>query len=77
MKKPNNQQIGLRIYDMHCGACALTVQNAIYKVPGVKRVKISRRRKQALVTVEPGSSVRAAELIAAVEATGYRAERDQ
>jgi copper chaperone CopZ len=72
--KREGKQIELVVHDMHCGHCELTVKDALRKVAGVQHVKVSRRRKQAVVTVDPQREVTADDLITAVTATGYRAE---
>jgi copper chaperone CopZ len=66
--------IEIAIYEMRCGHCELTVKNALRGMEGVKKVRVSRFRKRALVTLEPDRQVLVQDLIAAVNTTGYRAE---
>jgi copper chaperone CopZ len=66
--------IEIAIYEMRCGHCELTVKNALRAIEGVKKVRVSRFRKRARVTLESGRDVSVQDLIAAVNATGYRAE---
>jgi len=61
----------LRIEDMSCGHCAVTVQEALLSVKAVKKAKVSLRKKEAKVIADP--AVRTEDLIKAVGATGYRA----
>jgi copper chaperone CopZ len=72
-KKSEGKRIELVVHDMHCGHCELTVKQALRKVPGVQSVKVSSRRKHAVVTVDPEQRVTPQDLIGAVEETGYRA----
>jgi copper chaperone len=39
----------LRVEGMSCGHCEIAVQDAVRKLPGIKKVKASRRRKEAVV----------------------------
>jgi copper chaperone CopZ len=60
---------------MHCGYCEVVVKDAIRKVDGVQSVKLNRHKNRALVAMAPGKEVSVDTLIAAVNETGYRAER--
>jgi copper chaperone len=63
--------IDLKVDGMSCGHCVRSVKEVLEAVPGVKSVS---------VTLEPGSArvegegVSAADLVAAVEEEGYRAQ---
>jgi copper chaperone CopZ len=66
--------VEIAVYGMRCGHCELTVKHALEELQGVKKVKVRRSRKSALITLEPNRQVSVRDLIAAVNATGYRAE---
>ncbi|HWQ51051.1 MAG TPA: cation transporter [Terriglobales bacterium] len=66
------EKIVLKVEGMSCGHCELAVQDAVRKLPGVKKVKASRRKNAAEVEYDP-SEVTAAQLVKAVNDTGYRA----
>jgi copper ion binding protein len=57
---------------MHCGGCVGTVTEALEKVPGVKTVKVSLEKEQAVVTYDK-AKVEAQALVKAIDATGYKA----
>lgn len=38
---------------MSCGHCEIAVQDAIRKLPGIKKAKASKRKKQAAVEYDP------------------------
>ncbi|HWP79126.1 MAG TPA: cation transporter [Candidatus Acidoferrum sp.] len=66
------EKIVLKVEGMSCGHCEIAVQDAVRRLPGIKKVKASRRRKEAEVEYEP-SEVTAAQLVKAINDTGYRA----
>ena len=55
---------------MFCGHCEIAVQDAIRKLPGVKKAKASKRKKQAVVEYDE-SQVDRAQIETAIEQTGY------
>ena len=65
------QTVRLRIDGMGCEGCVATVDAALRKVPGVRRVTVDRAAGTAEVEVE--SPVDTASLVAAVERAGYDA----
>lgn len=71
--KSKEEVVRLRVEGMSCGHCVGRVTQALRGVRGVRAVTVSLERKEAVVTVDPGSVDRA-ELVRAVEAAGYRAE---
>jgi copper chaperone CopZ len=73
-KRREGKQIALVVHDMRCAQCEASVKLALRKVAGVRRVQVNRRRKQVAVTVDPERPVTTEELVAAVTASGYRAE---
>jgi copper chaperone len=55
---------------MTCGGCALSVEKALQRVPGVKKVVVSLPEKQAVVE---GEGLVRARLASAVEEAGFEA----
>lgn len=73
-RKPGQKSIELTVNDMRCNHCEAAVKTALKKVPGVKYVKVSRRRKRAVITLDSTQVVPTTTLVTAVTAAGYRAE---
>lgn len=57
---------------MHCAACALTIEDALRRVPGVERAEVSAATQRARVVWHP-SRVLPSQWMAAVERAGYQA----
>lgn len=62
----------IRVEGMSCGHCELAVQDAIRKLPGIKKAKASKRKKQAVVDYDE-AAVSLAQILDAVNASGYDA----
>ena len=61
----------LNVGGMSCSHCEIAVQDAVRKLPGIKKVKASRRKKE--VSVDYDASLVALEsIINAINSTGYR-----
>ncbi|WP_081071839.1 heavy metal translocating P-type ATPase [Burkholderia territorii] len=65
------QTIELAIEGMHCGGCTGRVQRALAAVPGVVEAAVDLDAHAATVTAQ--DTVEPAQLVAAVDAAGYRA----
>ncbi|NUY30393.1 copper-translocating P-type ATPase [Paraburkholderia sp. JPY303] len=63
----------LEIGGMTCAACALRVEKALAKVPGVARASVNLATETAIVHQQGTASADAAALIAAVRKAGYEA----
>ncbi|WP_321914341.1 heavy metal translocating P-type ATPase [Paraburkholderia sp. J11-2] len=61
----------LEVHGMTCASCAMRVEKALAKVPGVTRASVNLATEKA--TVEASGGVAAATLVAAVEKAGYEA----
>lgn len=61
-------EIKLGIEGMSCGGCVLSVEKALGRVPGVKKVTVSLEKKEAVVE---GDALDRARLAGAVEDAGY------
>jgi copper chaperone CopZ len=72
-KKEKSRQIEITIEDMVCGHCEIHVQRAINKLKGVKKSKVSKSKKNAIITLKKGAEVDIDEILKAVNATGYKA----
>jgi P-type Cu2+ transporter len=57
---------------MYCATCALTIEDALRKVPGVQQVEVSAAARRARV-VWASSQVKPSQWIEAVQQAGYRA----
>jgi copper chaperone len=64
------EKLILRVEDMSCGHCEITLQEAVRKLPGIKKVKASRRKKAVSADYDP-ACVSPEQIAAAVKATGY------
>jgi copper chaperone len=60
----------LKVDGMSCGHCEIAVQDAVRKLPGIKKVKASKRKKEAVVEYDSGA-VTLAQIRAAISETGY------
>ncbi|WP_081065436.1 heavy metal translocating P-type ATPase [Burkholderia territorii] len=65
------QTIELAIEGMHCGGCTGRVQRALAAVPGVVEAAVDLDAHAATITAQ--DTVEPAQLVAAVDAAGYRA----
>jgi copper chaperone len=62
----------LRVEGMSCGHCEIAVQDAVRKLPGIGKVKASKRKKE--ITVEyDAAAVTREQIAAAIESIGYSA----
>lgn len=67
----------LEVVGMTCEGCAVGVQQALRKVPGVFQVDASYARSEAVVKAQPGSAIQPEALIQAVRDAGYEARLKQ
>ncbi|HXF45531.1 MAG TPA: copper ion binding protein, partial [Burkholderiaceae bacterium] len=70
------ERLLLAVEDMTCASCVARVEKALAAVPGVLAARVNLASERATVDVIRGA-VTGGELIAAVEAAGYRARRVQ
>ena len=71
----SQRRIGLGLSGMYCAACAITIEDALRKVPGVSDVQVQSASQRARILVDP-SRVKLSELVVAVQEVGYRAWPD-
>ena len=67
------RRVILKVGGMTCGGCAVTVEQALLKVPGVMAARVSFEEGRAVVTVDPASPAPAQSLVGAVAWSGYTA----
>ncbi len=66
------RRVVVSVDGLSCVTCEIPVRHALRKVDGVKSVEVSAATKIATVEYEP-SKTNAEQLVAAINATGYRA----
>lgn len=66
------EKLILKVEGMACGHCEISVQDAVRKLPGIKKAKASKRKKEAIVEYDP-ALVTPEQIIKAINDTGYRA----
>jgi len=69
MLKESSKKEQFGIIGMHCVSCALTIEQTLKKIPGVKNATVNFTSEKVLIEHE---NVPADELIKAVEKTGYK-----
>ncbi|MEX3629554.1 MAG: heavy metal translocating P-type ATPase [Burkholderia sp.] len=67
--------VALRVTGMTCGGCARRVEKALAAVPGVAQAKVDLAATRAEVAFAAGAEVDAQDLVAAIAAASYQAER--
>jgi copper ion binding protein len=65
------ESVVIGVDGMSCSHCELTIQDAVRKLAGVKKVKANRRKKAASVTFDR-EVVTIEDIIEAIKATGYQ-----
>ncbi|MDR0446345.1 MAG: copper ion binding protein [Oscillospiraceae bacterium] len=65
------EKIILTVEGMSCGHCEIAVQDAVRQLPGIKKVKARRRRKEAMVEYDP-AAVSTEQIAKAINDTGYQ-----
>ena len=66
------QKASLSLYGMHCSSCAILIERAIKKVPGVMSANVNFAAEKASVIFN-GSLSKNKDLIAAIQRAGYKA----
>ncbi|MDR1952817.1 MAG: cation transporter [Elusimicrobiota bacterium] len=65
------KKITLRVDGMSCGYCEIVIQDAVRKLPGIKKVKADRRKKEVGAEFD-AALVTAGAIVGAINGTGYR-----
>lgn len=74
-RKEESEIFELRVDDMRCANCEVSVKLALRKVDGVRQVKVNRIQKRVIVRVDGKSGVTFEDLVSALEQVGYPAGR--
>ena len=69
------QKKTLRVLDMHCSNCAITIESLEDDLPGVKSISASYQKGQMVVEFDE-RLIRAEEIVEAVKQKGYTASLD-
>lgn len=64
--------LAFRIEGMHCGSCALLIDDALEDLPGVHSTQTTFKQRRSTVELDPGQSS-PEDVIATIEELGYRA----
>lgn len=62
----------INVEGMSCGHCEIAVQDAVHKLPGIKKVKASKGKKVATVEYDETQLTRD-QIVQAIAQTGYTA----
>ena len=65
--------INLKVDGMTCEHCEMKVEKALSALPGVKKVKIDRSKKNADISISKSADIQVQAMIDAVTAAGYTA----
>jgi len=65
-------RVTVSVEGLSCVTCEIPVRHALRKIDGVKSVQVNAATKTAVVDYDPGKTD-PAQLIAAINSTGYRA----
>lgn len=65
--------IVLAISGMHCASCGMLIDEAVEDLPGVRHSRTDMKAERTTVELDD-SAVGPAEVVAAIEAEGYRAQ---
>ncbi|MFC4377324.1 heavy-metal-associated domain-containing protein [Nocardia halotolerans] len=65
-----------RIEGMHCGSCALLIDDTLEDLPGVRSTRTSMRKARTTVDIDPAVTS-PDQVILAIGELGYRAVRDE
>ncbi|MDR2650172.1 MAG: cation transporter [Clostridiales bacterium] len=60
----------IRVDGMSCSHCEIAIQDAVRKLPGIKKVKANRRKKEVSLVYE-ASLVTSEQITEAINDTGY------
>jgi copper chaperone CopZ len=61
----------LRVEGMVCGHCEIAIADAVRKLPGIKKAKASKRKKEVSVEYDAALTTKD-DIIAAIGGTGYQ-----
>lgn len=64
------EKIVLLVDGMSCGHCEIAIQDAVRKLPGIKKVKANKRKKEVAVEFDT-ASIAQEQIVDAINGTGY------
>ncbi|MCE8429596.1 MAG: copper ion binding protein, partial [Candidatus Methanoperedens sp.] len=67
-------EITLKVGLMHCASCALNIETALKKIPGIESVNVSFPLERAKIAYDP-EFISVQDIIKVIESTGYTASR--
>lgn len=76
MSSKQERTISFRVSGMHCASCAANIGRALKKTDGIVDASVNYANEQARVTFSP-DDVSRQQIVAAVDAAGYRAHLDE
>ena len=65
-------KITIHVEGMSCGHCELAVQEAVQKNPGVKKVKASKKKKEATIQFDE-TQTSPEKMVESIQAIGFTA----
>jgi Cu2+-exporting ATPase len=71
----SQRRVGLGVSGMYCAACAITIEDALLKVPGVSEVQVQALAQRVRILIDP-AQVRLSALVQAIQQAGYKAWPD-
>lgn len=69
-------QVSIPVKGMTCFTCEIAVQSAVQKLPGIEQVNASVKEGVAVVAYDP-KKTSLGEIVAAINQTGFKAEKPQ
>ncbi len=70
----NEKKLELQVLGMSCAACSARIEKGLNALEGIKSATVNLASEKAFISYEPGK-IHVADMIAAVEKIGYRAEK--
>jgi Cu+-exporting ATPase len=67
-------EVTLKVGMMHCASCALNIEKALKKIPGIKSVNVSFPLERAKIEYDP-EFISVPDIIKVIESTGYTASQ--
>jgi Cu+-exporting ATPase len=68
-----SRTIEVQVHGMHCGSCALLIDDALADLPGVLTSTTSTKRRRSTITHDPTRTDHT-EILTTIHALGYRTE---
>ena len=65
------EKVTMRVEGMSCGHCEIAIQDAVRKLPGIKKVKASKRKKEVAVEYDAATLTRD-QITNTINSTGYQ-----